>query len=162
MLAGCGDTEKVANEDARAPPTASVPYRLTRDETMLIGPRGRRIPVDRGAVTGFVDNAIPGEGVINITGWGAEANFDRPVETIVGLVGGIGVAQTRPKFKRPDVVDQYNAPGAAESGFALFVRVSDLDCEAPAGGLTVLGVTGNSATPLPMVGSSAQAIDSGC
>lgn len=165
-MAACGDDESSSSSTqsstSSSPPAASVPYQVTQGGKVLKGPGGKQIAIQPDAITGYVDNVIPEDGVINLTGWAAKADFSAPVERLVGVVDEMGVAQTKPTVKRPDVVEAYGAAGIEESGFTLFIEASSLDCSAATGGLTVFGIAGGIAGPLELVGNSEQELDASC
>lgn len=167
-MAACGDDEASSpstqskSSTSSSPPAVSEPYEVTQGGKVLEVPGGKQIAVQPDAITGYVDNVIPEDGVINLTGWAAMADLSAPVEQLVGVVDEMGVAQTKPAVKRPDVVEAYGAPGIEESGFTLFIEASSLDCSAPAGGLTVFGIADGVAAPLGLVGNSMQELDASC
>lgn len=163
-VAACGNDEGAGTsaQDETSPSSASVPYRAIEGGKALVGPGDERIPIRSNAITGFVDNVIPEEGVINVTGWAAAGDQSAPAQRVVGVVGATGVGQARPTAERPDVVESYGAPAIEKSGFTLFVEMSALECSAPAGGLTVFGIVDGAAGPLALVGNSEQELDAAC
>ena len=165
-IAACGSsgadeasTQSTQNGGESAPPAR---YTLAGGGKALIGPGGQHIAIQPKAITGFVDSVIPEGGVINLTGWAAAPALAGPAQRAVAMVDGKSIGEATPSAKRPDVVEAYGAKAIEGSGFALFVETSSLRCGAPAGGVTVFGIAGETATALPLVGASEKELDSAC
>lgn len=164
-LTGCGADQSSSSST----PTGGEPgspsadqYHLESGGNVLAGPGNQRFRVQPSAVTGFVDSIITEGAVINVTGWAAAPGLSGPARLVVGLVNGQSVGETAPSAKRADVVEAYSAQAIEKSGFALFVETSSLQCDAPAGGLTVMGIAKGVATALPLVGDTEKKLDEAC
>lgn len=96
----------------------------TRDgREVLILPPGRELPVQQGAVRGYIERLTASGNAVIVTGWAADARRRRPARRVLMFVGNRLVASTVPFLSRPDVANVVGK-GAERSGFVL-AGVSD-------------------------------------
>jgi hypothetical protein len=164
VAAGCGgDSAETPSRDGGPIPVAPVlnKHELTANEKALLGPSGKKIPVDQEQVVGYVDAAAPNGKYIDLNGWGARADLSAPADAFVAIAGGKSVAVT-PSVDRPDVAEGYDKPALQRSGFGVSVPLSALDCEAPTQGLKTLAVVDGVAAPMKWLGDVGQTIRDAC
>lgn len=167
-----GITFGACAEDSTAPPAtsssaATAPpvvdkHHLTR-EGKLIGPARVAIPANSKSVTGYVDAATPNGKNIDLNGWAARSDLSGPADMVVAIAGDRSVAVV-PSGDRPDVVDGYDQPGLARTGFGMSVPLSALDCSAPKQGLKTYAVSidARAAAPLTWLSDVGQIIREAC
>lgn len=148
------DDVAAALEEARPRPTG---YALVSDEGLAIEqPDGSLAHVRRGAVEGFVDQAVAGEGTLALRGWAATRKpREAPAENIVGFAGERLLFVSPPNLVRADLEIPYllqrfgdDVPAA---GFRYLVSDALLP-ESPADDpLQVFAVAGDRASELELV-----------
>ena len=62
---------------------------------------------------------------LRLEGWAADISGGVAAADVSLYVGGVAVATTRPRSRRPDVVAHFSNPGLARCGYRLTARVSD-------------------------------------
>jgi hypothetical protein len=165
----CGDSTEIDTPDDPAslpslgPPAGSSPEdRAQQGGDVAAALDGGRIRRDPKLVTGYVDNATLNGRYVDLSGWAASAELDRPADIVAAVAGGASVAKATPAGERPDLVDGYDRPGLAKAGFTLSVPRSSLDCSSPDGGLEIYGIVGSAAAPLEWLGEAPKVVKGAC
>lgn len=164
VLGGCAEdsTAPPATNSAAppAPPTLNE-HGLSADGKAIMGPGGRRIPIDPKKVTGYVDAATPNGKYIDLNGWVALNDLSGPADAAVAIAGKKSIA-VAPAIDRPDVVDGYDQPGLLHTGYGMSVPLSALDCSAPDQGLKTYAVTRDAAAPLEWLSNVGEIVRDAC
>ena len=134
-----------------------APYRLVGTDGDQALVRGReRIPVERTAVTGYVDGATVQGPVLGITGWAAMPDLSRPADRIVAVAGARQLASQRPGVVREDL-GKWMAP-LRTAGYQFTLPLPAI--ESADGRLQVFGIANGRATPLEQLGNVPKTLDS--
>jgi hypothetical protein len=155
-----------------APPTSSpgssasvakdAEYRLSKDGAALVDSSGRRIPINGKLAIGYADAAARTGDYVDLSGWAAPTELNRPADLVVAVVGKKSVAAASPSRERPDLVEGYNRPGLLRSGFVVSVPISGLKCAKKNGGLVLYGVAGDAAVRLKWLSDVHERVASAC
>lgn len=164
--ASIGCAESATSPSASDPATAGPPpvvdeHRVTDDGEALIGPGGKRIPIDPKKAIGYIDAAVPNGKSVDLNGWAGTGNLSGPADVVVATAGKRSVAIT-PSVNRSDVATGYDQPRLERSGFNFSVPVSVLDCTAPRQGLEIYAVANGAAAPLTWLGDVPRRIADAC
>jgi Sulfatase len=103
-------------------PAQPAPFVLRADE--IRAPGSRTLPIDSGAVDGFVDRTEASSDEVRFYGWAAVPPQGSPVERILVFAGGEFALAVEPEEPRPDVAKLFGGP-ERNLGFA-FTLSADL------------------------------------
>lgn len=121
--------------------------------TEIVFPSGDRVPVESGAVRGYVDSAVAETNSLTIGGWALDATRKEPVQAVLVFANGKLIADGPPEIERSDLADQYGK-GAARAGFRLVAATNDAEALADPNSLRVLGVSRGRASELEVAGEA--------
>ena len=127
---------------------------------------GKKIPITSGAVTGYIDNAIPEvrdkKKVVSLSGWAASSDFSQPANAVVAFAGQRAVAAVEPTGDRPDVASGYNKPGLKGIGFVFGVPLNSSVCSPNAPKLQVVGLADGLASSIQWLVDTDKIVPSAC
>jgi Sulfatase len=121
-------------------------------ETMLRGRvlvlrSGRRIPLEPGAVGGFVESVEPSAGDLAVGGWAADTKRTRPADRVFVFADGRLLTDGFPTLDRPDIAKTYG-PRVLRSGYRLEASTAAAGTLAKRGRIRVVALSGARASEL--------------
>ncbi len=106
---------------------------------------GRKIPVTRGHLFGYVDSvAIDGQLSV-VAGWSADIANLQPTLRVIAFLNGKYVGSVQPTGRREEVAEMFGSPAIRDAGFSItFSKGSSESIK----GLRVFGISSNSSGEL--------------
>lgn len=147
---GPGQTDEPSPPTSQQPapdedtaPGVATRYTLAADGDAVVSEGGEEIPLEEGAVDGFVGHWKSSGDTAELAGWAADVEGARPADTVIVVRDGTVVLTAAPDQTRTDVAEHHGEERLADSGFQIEFPADD-DME-----VRVLAVVGHTASELP-------------